>query len=181
MEMVALILGKIIIGWLIADFLTGIVHWWEDRVASERMPLIGPIIIAPNRLHHRDPMAFTRGSFLDRNLATWAVTAAVSAFWYWLLGPSIIWAAATLGGAVSAMVHYLAHQPVAVWSPLRVLQETGAIQSARHHARHHRPPSAGRYCVLTDWLNPTLDALQIWKRVEKLLSRLGLEPSRGVR
>ena len=55
-----------------------------------------------------------------------------------------------------------------------VLQEIGLLQSPVHHAGHHRPPSDRRYCVLTDWLNPVLDAVGIWALLERGLRRVGL-------
>lgn len=166
--------GALLLGWLIADLLGGIVHWVEDRLLSERVPLIGAYIVAPNRLHHREPLAFTRSGFLDRNLATFVVAGTLSALWAWALGISLIWASATLGGLVSSQVHYLTHRPRPGHAWLRVLQDVGLIQSAGHHAGHHRAPSDRRYCVLTDWLNPALDALRVWHRLEALLARIGV-------
>ena len=75
----AQILGELLLGWLLADLVGGLVHWWEDRVARSDTPVIGPLVIAPNRLHHSDPLAFTRSSLLERNFATWSVVAAISA------------------------------------------------------------------------------------------------------
>jgi ubiquitin-conjugating enzyme E2 variant len=175
------IIGQLLIGWLLADLIGGFLHWVEDRVLTEDMPLLGAAIVRPNRRHHREPLAFTAGSFLDRNLSTFIAAGAVSLVWAMLLGPSLIWAAATLGGAIQSIVHGLAHQPKAAVGPLRVLQETGLIQSPKHHARHHRPPSDGRYCILTDWLNPSLDAIGFWTSLERALLRLGFRPSLGER
>ena len=42
----------------IADLTCGLVHWWEDTYGQEHWPLIGPAVIAPNRLHHLAPRAF---------------------------------------------------------------------------------------------------------------------------
>ena len=131
--------GAVLLGWLIADVLGGFVHWVEDRLLSERVPLIGAYIVTPNRLHHRDPLAFTRSDFLDRNLATFVVAGTLSALWAWALGLSLIWASATLGGMVSSQVHYLTHRPRPKHAWLRVLQDVGLIQSAGHHAGRYHP------------------------------------------
>lgn len=170
--MIFAIIGQLLVGWLIADFLTGVLHWLEDRVLTEATPLLGRTIVAPNRLHHIDPMAFTRKSFVDRNWSTWAVVGLVSGLWLFLLGPSVVWASATVGGMVASMVHYHTHRPTS--GLLRALQDIGVVQSIRQHAKHHKPPSAGSYCVLTDWLNPLLDHLQVWARLERLLRRFGV-------
>ena len=175
------LLGQVLMGWLAADLLGGVVHWLEDRVAGEGAGWFGRVVIAPSRLHHRSPQLFLGGSLVDRNLAAWIAASLVSAVGLALLGPSVIWAAATIGGLVSAEVHACAHRPSRAGSLLRVLHEIGALQSPRHHAGHHRPPSDRRYCVLTDWVNPIVDALDLWARLEAALTRIGLHPSKGLR
>lgn len=166
-------------GWLIADFLAGVVHWWEDRVAYERDSLIGRHVVAPNRLHHRQPTAFLAADFVTRNWTTWLAAGVASLLWLALLGPSVVWAFATLGGMMSNEVHRWAHQPRGSTPLVRALQEMGLIQSVSHHAGHHRPGSEVRYCPLTNWLNPLLDELGLWARLEQFLTALGVRLSRG--
>jgi plasmanylethanolamine desaturase len=52
-------------GYLLADLLTGLVHWFCDTFFDEATPLIGPGLIAPFREHHRDPLLMTRHGFLE--------------------------------------------------------------------------------------------------------------------
>lgn len=167
--MIADAIGQALIGWLAADFVSGAFHWWQDRLASSRWPRIGPWLIEPSRVHHREPLAFLAGSFGWRTGYTIALALAVGAALLPLIGPSIGLAAAVIGGAVSTEVHYLAHRPKAAGPVVRVLQEVGVIQSPKHHAGHHGPPHLRRYCVLTDWLNPVLDALRVWERLERAI------------
>lgn len=168
MPSLALILGQALIGWLIADLVAGIVHWLQDRVVPDGTPGLRSVIAA-QRLHHREPLALFRGNLWDRNWSTWLAVGVVSLLWLVTLGPSVIWAVATFGGAVSSIVHGMAHKPSSTGAVCKVLQETGLIQSPKHHAGHHRPPHGTRFCPLTDWLNPTLDALKVWERLERLL------------
>lgn len=177
----ALVLGQALIGWLIADLLSGLLHWWEDRVAQVDWPVLGPLVVAPNRLHHRDPLDFTRAGLFRRNAATWVVVGAMAAVWLLIWGPSVTWAAATLGGLVVNEAHLLAHQPAQAGRIQRVLQDIGLIQSPKHHAGHHRAPSDRRYCILTDWVNPVLDAASVWLHLEVALGRIGLKPNAGLR
>lgn len=162
------IFGQAIAGWLFADLVTGIFHWWEDRVGREDMPIIGKWLIGPNRLHHTEPLAFLDGNVCDRSLAVFVTAAIVALAWLAITGPSVFWASACLGGAMSNEVHAWAHvrRP---GSLVALLQEIGLFQSPRHHAGHHRAPSDTRYCVLTDWLNPVLDRVRLWSRLEGLL------------
>lgn len=177
----ASLVGQLLLGWLAADLLSGLFHWWEDRLGREDMPLVGRTVVAPNRLHHREPGAFLATSFRQRNGGTWLLVALVSGVWLALAGFSAVWAAATVGGLVVNEVHRWAHSPARAPAFVRVLHEVGIVQSPRGHSRHHAPPRAAAYCVLTDWLNPPLDALGLWAGLERALAAIGLEPNRGTR
>jgi hypothetical protein len=167
--MVAQLFGQALLGWLFADFLTGAFHWWEDRFGVETWPVIGPWLIAPNKLHHTLPLAFTQHGFVARNGASIIAAFAIAVPWLVLSGPSVFMATALIGGALANEAHYYAHKPSEACPVLRVLQQTGLIQSSKVHAAHHRPPHDTNYCVLTDWLNPTLEAIGFWARLERLI------------
>ena len=173
-DIALLAFAQLLFGWLIADLLGGIVHWLEDRMLSARTPLIGHVIAA-NRLHHAEPMAFTAKGLVERNLATWLVACSVSVLWVLLFGPSLVWVAASVGGAVSSVAHFLAHVRSGN-RVVRTLQDIGLLQSAGHHAGHHRPGAARRYCVLTSLLNPILDNLGFWSALERIGSQCGIRP-----
>lgn len=167
----AAIFGQALFGWLLADLLTGAFHWWEDNYGSEAWPIVGPWLIEPNRLHHAEPLAFTRHGFWARNLASIAAATAGAALLAVLTGPAVWIGTLAIGGALSNEVHYYAHRPSVAGPVLRVLQQTGLCQSPKGHAVHHRPLHSAAYCVLTDWLNPTLEALRIWQRLDRLFGR----------
>jgi hypothetical protein len=175
------IFGQAVLGWLLADLLSGIVHWWQDRVPSTNMPVLGKWLIEPSRLHHREPLVFAQGSFWDRSFAMMVAALAVSLVWWLVAGASVLWFFCTLGGMVVTEVHRLAHEPRKAGTVLLTMQQIGIIQSPKHHAGHHRPPMDRRYCILTDWLNPALDQLRVWERFENLLDRLHIPVSRGTR
>lgn len=178
---ILLIIMKLLLGWLIADLCGGLLHWIEDRVLRDDDTWLGRHVVAPNRRHHVDPVAFTRDGFLSRNGTTWAAVGIIGLFWLVAFGPSTILLGALLGGAVTSMVHYLTHVPPPLGHPLRVLQEIGIIQSVAQHAQHHRAPGDRRYCVLTDWLNPLLDGIGLWTALERILVRAGvvIDPAAG--
>lgn len=166
--MIANAVGQVVLGWLLADLLSGLFHWAQDRLISERTPFVGGFLVEPNRLHHREPLAFVAGSFAWRNGSTYAFVAFVGAILLATAGPSLFLAALVVGGALTTQAHYWAHRPSGAPGIVRVLQASGALQSPKHHAGHHRPPNLERYCVLTDWLNPILDAAGVWARLERL-------------
>jgi len=55
------------LGYLAADFLSGIVHWAGDRWGSEETFMLGPTIVKPFREHHVDEKAITRHGFVETN------------------------------------------------------------------------------------------------------------------
>jgi hypothetical protein len=52
-------------GDLLADVVSGIVHWFGDRTFAEDTPLVGWLIIGPFREHHRDSGAITHHGVLE--------------------------------------------------------------------------------------------------------------------
>lgn len=44
---------------LLADFVTGVFHWWEDRYGNPAWPVIGKLVVEPNILHHARNEKFT--------------------------------------------------------------------------------------------------------------------------
>ena len=164
---------QLVLGWLLADFLSGLLHWFEDRVGVRNVPGLHHVLVVPNRGHHADPMAFTRSGVLARSGSTWLAVGAVSALWAFAFGPSLAWAAATAGMLIINEAHRWAHRPAAAPRPVRILQEIGILQAGNHHARHHRAALDTHYCILTTWLNPVLDAVRFWQALERLLERAG--------
>jgi len=52
-------------GYIVADFGSGLVHWFCDRFLREDTPVLGPVVIRPYREHHADPQALTRHGLLE--------------------------------------------------------------------------------------------------------------------
>lgn len=148
--------------WLFADFLSGVFHWWEDRYGVEDWPLIGPIVVAPNVMHHSQPTAFLKQGLIVRNWTT-VVPAAILAAAAWLAGAHWLAAALCFTGAANE-VHAWAHQRCS--RPIRGLQLIGILQSQEQHAEHHRRPFDRNYCVMTDWMNPLLSRIHFWTGIE---------------
>ncbi len=44
-----------------ADFITGLVHWWEDAYGNPNWKIFGKTVIQPNLRHHKQPREFIRG------------------------------------------------------------------------------------------------------------------------
>lgn len=168
------IIGTILAAWLFADFLSGVFHWIEDRYLREDWPVIGPMIAIPNTVHHSRPMMFLEGSYWHRNSTTIIPSLVLFAI-AWLLNFPAWMLLGFLFLSQANEIHAYGHRHGKLPSWIAMLQETGILQSARHHAIHHRSPNDVRYCVMSNWLNPWLDSLRFWFALEYLLSFTGLK------
>ena len=165
-------------GYLLADLLTGFVHWFCDTFFDETTPIIGPGLIAPFREHHRDPLLMTRHGFLELTGSSFRGLAPLLALLVWggaALPASVnAFALAVSAGAVATnLLHRWAHDPAAP-AVARGLQRIGLVLTPERHARHHAPPYAAAYCVTTGWMNPLCERLKIWSRAEAVLVALRL-------
>ncbi len=164
------LLGQIVAGVLVADLISGLVHWLEDAYGREDMRFIGPRVIEPNIRHHYSPLDFTRAPYLRRNGPIFAialVTAALFAIAGWL-NPFTL--TLLIVGSQANETHRWAHMPSsAVPAIVRPLQKCGLLLSQRHHGAHHRAPFSVRYCTVTNLVNPLLDQLRIFVLIEQLI------------
>lgn len=171
------VVGQLLLGWLLADFIGGLFHWWEDRVGNTSMPILGRYIVIPNRLHHSNPRSGV-ASWYTR-IIVGLISLPITAAYLVLFGFDAMIAGMVLGAALVNDVHGWAHEPEKAPRAVRLLQDTGIFQSPNHHAGHHRGAHDRRYCILTNIVNPWLDAAHFWDVLEWGLARVGLEPNRG--
>ncbi|MDH4282360.1 MAG: fatty acid desaturase family protein [Myxococcales bacterium] len=161
------------------DLVTGIVHWACDRFGDATTPVVGPLLIRAFREHHVDPSQMVDHDWIETNGEPCVFTAPTLAVLA-LLAPSVqsgpaaaaltvVWTMATLG-ACANQVHKWAHMPRAPWMA-RFLQRVGLALRPSEHACHHQSPYDSGYCISTGWMNPLLDRLGLWARLERLLRR----------
>jgi ubiquitin-conjugating enzyme E2 variant len=155
---------------LIADFASGLVHWLEDAYGDPDWPVIGKLITRPNIVHHHDPRYFTRHGWF---YSSWLLlcVGVLTLLAAWLCGALTwhVWLFVILGGNAN-QIHKWAHRSPAENGPvISFLQQTRLLQTPRHHAGHHTNPKNSHYCVLTDFLNPILDAIGLWERLETVI------------
>lgn len=165
----AFILCQIGLGWLAADFLSGVFHWAEDRYGSPRWPVIGGAVRDTIR-HHRKPMGLLKKPVWRRSwrvfliagtgLAAFALLGALNPFTITLV----------IGAGLASEIHAAAHNsPKENGRLITALQKTGLVQSHAHHAAHHRGLKNVNYCTVTNWLNPALERVRFWRRLEALI------------
>lgn len=91
--------------------------------------------------------------------------------WRWVLTVSLL--------VMTNLVHRWAHQtPAENGRLITRLQATGVIQSRATHAAHHRMPRTSHYCALTNFVNPLLERIALWTKLERLIFRLTGTPRR---
>lgn len=165
-------------GYVMADLLTGFVHWFCDTFFEETTPIIGPGLIAPFREHHRDPLLMTRHGFLELTGSSFRGLAPVLWAFLWVgeaMPPAVgafVFALAT-GAVATNLLHRWAHDPDPP-AAARLLQAVGLVLTPERHARHHTPPYAAGYCVTSGWLNPVCDRMKVWMWAESALAAFGL-------
>lgn len=168
----------VVAGALAADFLSGLVHWAADTWGSESMPIIGRRLLHPFRVHHVNPDDFLRRRFIDTNGDVAFIVVPILAAACLLplataadLACAVFVTAFCAVGLLTNQTHQWAHManpPL----PVRALQKSGVILGRRAHAQHHFPPYVDHYCIATGWCNWPLTAIDFFRRLERLVSRV---------
>lgn len=167
-------------GYVLADFVSGFVHWLGDTWGTTRTLFFGKTFIRPFREHHVDQMAITRHDFIETNgsncLATLFILIpanllipdtwnSISLFLY------TVFASTSLGVFATNQFHKWAH-----WNtPPRFiywLQQKKLILSPSHHSIHHRNPYDRYYCITVGWLNPLLTRIGFFRGLERCVTKM---------
>jgi plasmanylethanolamine desaturase len=164
---------------LLADGVSGIVHWAEDTFWVERTPVLGRWIVQPNVLHHRNGSAFVQNTWLQSSWDLLAVGVLILVV-AWRLDALTwhVWLFVAVG-ANANQIHKWNHMRRAeLPRPVRLLQRLRLLQSASDHAAHHRGDKNAAYCVVTPFVNPLLDRVGFWRSLERALVPLFGAPRR---
>jgi plasmanylethanolamine desaturase len=170
-------------GMFAADFVSGLVHWTADTWGGISMPILGRRFLHPFRVHHVNPHDFLRRRFLETNGDTAMLVIPFLLLTLFIpLGTHGPLAAAVFMTAVCAavlptnQVHQWAHMPRPP-ALVRTLQDYRIILGRREHGQHHTPPHVDNYCIALGWCNPILTAVNVWRRLESLVTwTTGIEP-----
>ena len=168
-----------ILGWIVADFLSGLAHWAGDTWGSERTAFFGPWFIRPFREHHSDPQAMTRHDFIETNGASClgSLPALAAAALLPAGGNAVAFAQAllfftALGMLLANQCHKWAHsEPQRLGSLIRIAQRLRLVLSPEHHRQHHAPPFDSHYCTASGWMNLPLNASRFFRLLEAVIRK----------
>lgn len=174
-----------LLGYPLADFVSGLVHWGGDTWGNEHTPLIGRFI-KPFRVHHDRPRDLLGTHFLSTNsdaaFAFIPYLAAAFFFpldWEWSRLVSTLLFGIGVFGLPTSQIHKWAHMRRPP-RPVKWLQKCRLILGPKHHDVHHKSPHLVNYCITTGWCNPILNWTGFFPKLEWLArNTIGLKPTRG--
>ncbi len=163
--------------YVLADLVSGVVHWLADRYGTEQTPLLGANFIRPFREHHTDPKAITHHDFIETNGSSCILSAPVLGVAFFVLPatPSLVTTfvlSETLAFCLAIFATNQFHKWAHTDSPPRfvsLLGKTSLILTSQHHDIHHSAPFDRNYCITTGWWNPLLERFSVFSRVETIL------------
>lgn len=172
-----LFIPSLFLGYILADFITGAVHWFCDSFFNEKTPVIGRLIINPFREHHLYPLLITEDKFIEQDTTSFFI---FMPFLYhavfignnYLDSPNLIHIhfllfGVCIGTFCTNLFHKWAHQKNENII-ISKLQKLGLILSYDNHMKHHNNYSRS-YCVTSGILNPILDYLNFFPRLERVI------------
>lgn len=173
---------------LLADLISGLVHWGCDTWGSLDTPLLGRVFIRQFREHHTDPEEINRHDFVETNgtnallaLLPLAVTRALP---FDPAHPSALAWAFQVGGmgvaffvTFTSQAHKWAHaERVPAW--VAWMQRHGLVLSKKHHDVHHVAPHLHHYSITGGWVDRWLERWNFFRRFEALITRVTGIPAR---
>lgn len=164
---------KAVIVIVLLDFITGVGHWVLDSYIHADTPILGRLYVDPDMPHHRYPREFISLSYLQSSwdlllvgglilLCAWALDRLTWEAWLFVAL-----------GANTTLFHKWMHRSRRENGPLiSLLHDLRLLQTPRQHARHHSGAKNTHYCIITNFLNPVLDAISFWTMLERGIYRM---------
>ncbi len=175
------ILGAFILGWLGADFVTGMIHWFGDTWGKESWPFFGKYFISDFRVHHIRPKEICGHDFVymcasSFFFAPYIILGAVYLVTQGSLLNIVIGtflASTTIWAALTNVFHKWAHDdPKKVPAVVKWLQKHRIILSPDHHQIHHTSPHISHYAITNGWVNNLLGKIRFFRGLEWIISKI---------
>ena len=177
---------QILIGFILADLITGGFHWFEDTYLDYciDIPIISTIA-KDNELHHYFPRSIIAYSYLDHISVTLPLTIIILTIVYYIINKSIFklyfFIASFAFFSITANIfHRFSHMRDCENNIIIIyLQKMGILCSHSHHSLHHTIEGQ-KYCVISEYNNYILDKLYFWRILEyNIYIFTGIKPNRN--
>ena len=154
---------------------------FADKITEK---LSNPKIAKDNELHHKSPTELTRHTYWYNINGSIQYSALIAAILF-LLSTHIVLCLGFFFLGFANLVHRFSHETRhRIPSLIRILQWSGVFISPDHHVIHHvdgrmlvsKKRAHREFCVMSNLLNPLLDKMKLWRRLERLVSLFGYDP-----
>ena len=164
------------VGYIGADFFSGLVHFLGDTFGTEETPILGQSFIKPFREHHVNPKGMTEHDFVETSgnncivsipfllLVYYLVDIKSSLFHYSFYS---FFSFLMISVFITNQIHKWAHMENPGWL-ISFLQKQNLILSPEHHQVHHTEPFDKYYCITVGWLNPFLFKVHFFEGIKIL-------------
>jgi len=153
-----------VIGMILSDFASGVVHWFSDTWGTLDTPVVGKTFIRSFREHHIDPSAICNHDIIEANGDNCMLTVPVlyyvgvvklisNDYDFLLLS---LYMSLSIWVGLTNQIHKWAHQ-IKPSSYVTFMQNIGLILHRKHHNVHHKPPFDSNYCITNGWCNGFLN------------------------
>ncbi len=181
MQFAGVIIVALVLGWLAADFITGLIHWFGDTWGKPSWPILGKYFIEDFRIHHIEPQKICEHDFVYMCASSFffAPYVIVGGIYILLQGDVVgvfvgtIIVSMAMWGALTNLFHKWAHDnPVNVPRLAKWLQRTRIILSPDHHQVHHTYPHLSYYAITNGWVNYVLEKIKFFRALEWIICKL---------
>lgn len=158
---------ELVYGYFLADFVSGLGHWFEDTYMTVENTAHYPAFIRDiaffNSEHHKHPRNMTDYPWYETISSSVPLVLAFSLACWALFGLQLWWATASAILVWINQIHKWQHmtrgeRPAIV----TLLMRAGVLQGGAHHRKHHDGVFNTRFCILSPYLNPLLDYIKFW-------------------
>jgi len=164
----------IVIGYYLADFLTGLGHWVEDTYFDENTRYVGSLAI-DNVIHHKDPRRMVQYNFIETISTTVMVMTPIYFVLLLAFGNSTVVHSLMFFTMIVNQIHKWSHMSV-VPPIVRWLQLHNIIINPQNHRAHHTNGFRTNYCIIHEQLNWLYDSIGLWDMMESGLGVFGIYP-----